>query len=166
MFKKIIWATDGSESADRALELAKSLAAQDGSVLLAVHSVEELAGPGGRGAYPAEADEDDRQVKISRQVAELAAQGINAEAKVVQGGVHNAAHPIAEVALEQGADLIIAGTRGHTAIGGLLLGSVTQRLLHIAPCPVLVVPASATRGSAEGATGSAVSAAEPAASAG
>lgn len=32
------------------------------------------------------------------------------------------------------------GTRGYPAIGGLLLGSVTQRLLHIAPCPVLTVP--------------------------
>jgi nucleotide-binding universal stress UspA family protein len=40
-----------------------------------------------------------------------------------------------------GADVVVVGTRGHTAIGGLLLGSVTQRLLHVAPCPVLAVPA-------------------------
>ena len=37
--------------------------------------------------------------------------------------------------------MIVVGTRGHTAIGGLLLGSVTQRLLHIGTCPVLAVPA-------------------------
>jgi hypothetical protein len=33
-----------------------------------------------------------------------------------------------------------ASTHGHTALGGLIVGSVTQRLLHIAPCPVPVVP--------------------------
>jgi nucleotide-binding universal stress UspA family protein len=51
-----------------------------------------------------------------------------------------AAHAIAELAESQGADIIAVGTRGHTALAGLLLGSVTQRLLHIAPCPVLAVP--------------------------
>ena len=56
------------------------------------------------------------------------------------GGVSSAAHALADVAKEEHADLIVVGTRGHTALGGLLLGSVTQRLLHIAPCPVLAVP--------------------------
>jgi hypothetical protein len=39
--------------------------------------------------------------------------------------------------------VIVTGTRGHTAIAGLFLGSVAQRLLHVAPCPVLVVPTGA-----------------------
>lgn len=137
MFKKIIWATDGSDAADRALEYAKSLAAADGATLLAVHSIEHLGGPGSRGAYPIDADEDEHQAKIKKQVEEL---GDKAEFKLVGGGVSSAAHALADVAKEEGADLIVVGTRGHTALGGLLLGSVTQRLLHISPCPVLAVP--------------------------
>ncbi len=71
---------------------------------------------------------------------DLRGKGIQAESRVVQAGARPAAHTIAEVAKEEGSDLIVMGTRGHTALGGLLLGSVTQRLLHIAPCPVMVVP--------------------------
>jgi nucleotide-binding universal stress UspA family protein len=140
MFKRIIWATDGSQYADRALELARSLASQDGGALVALHSIEHLGGPGSRGAYPEAADEDERQAKIARQVKDLQDSGANVEMKVVHGGISGAAHTIADVAKEDGADLIVLGTRGHTALAGLLLGGVTQRLLHIAPCPVLAVP--------------------------
>jgi nucleotide-binding universal stress UspA family protein len=141
VFNRIVWATDGSESADRALDLAKALASQNGSTIVAVHSVEYLSGPGSRGAFPEQADEPDVEAKINRQVSELAEQGIGATSKIVSGGMTGAAHTVAEVAADEGADLIVVGTRGHTALAGLLLGSVTQRLLHIAPCPVLVVPA-------------------------
>ena len=57
--------------------------------------------------------------------------------EVMLGGPRPA---IVEIAEEANADLIVAGTRGHSPLAGLLLGSVTQRLLHIARCPVLVAP--------------------------
>jgi nucleotide-binding universal stress UspA family protein len=47
---------------------------------------------------------------------------------------------IVEAAKEDVADLIITGSRGHSAWAGAALGSVSQRILHLAPCPVLVVP--------------------------
>ena len=144
MFKRIVWATDGSAGADRALEVAKSLATQDGGSLVAVHSIEFVAGKGA--AVPQSADEDERQAKVAAQVAELQADGLTVGTRIVHGGVHGPAHVIAEAAAEEAADLIVCGTRGHTALTGLLLGSVTQRLLHIAPCPVLVVPHSVDAG--------------------
>jgi nucleotide-binding universal stress UspA family protein len=137
MFKKIVWATDGSDCADRALEVAKSLATENKAAVIAVHSVEYLVS---KGAAPQNADEDDRQAKIRKQVEELAAAGVQASTKIVEGGMNGAAHTISTVASEEGADLIIVGSRGHTVLVGLLLGSVSQRLLHLAPCPVLVVP--------------------------
>ena len=140
MFNKIIWATDASPNADHALGFARTLATQNGGTIVALYSVEVIAGPGSRGAFPADPDTEERQAKIKQQVVELTDQGAKAEARVVQGGVKNAAHAIADVAEEEGADLIVIGTRGQTRVAGLLLGSVTQRLLHIAPCPVLVVP--------------------------
>jgi len=140
MYKKVMWATDGSDNADRALAHAKALAADGGGPLTVVYC-EEFTLPGkGGGSLPVHANEEDIQAKIERQVAELSSDGPGATLQMTTGKVGGAAQAIAEFAAQDHTDVIVVGTRGHTAITGLLLGGVAQRLLHIAPCPVLAVP--------------------------
>lgn len=139
MFKKIIWATDGSEAAARALQTALDLTAESNGELIVVHANERL---GGRAAgAPVLADEEDVQAALTSKVSELKQSGMHATFRLVQGTNVDPADLIAGVAKEVEADVIVVGTRGHGRIGGMLLGSVTQRLLHVAPCAVLAVPA-------------------------
>jgi len=138
MFRKIIWATDGSAGADHAFGYARDLAQTYGAELVVVHGEEKSAARSSIG-YSRRVDEEDLEAKVKRQVAELADSGIKASIRII-GGHAPAATLIAEVAEEVGADAVVVGTRGHTPLGGLLLGSVTNRLLHILHCPVLAVP--------------------------
>lgn len=140
MFKKVVWATDGSASSDVALPVARMLASEGGGELIVVHC-EELTFPGkGGGRVPVHANEDELMAKIERQVAELSGDGVPSTLRSSTVSLGGAAQVIAEAARDENADVIVVGTRGHTPLAGLLLGSVTQRLLHIAPCPVLAVP--------------------------
>jgi nucleotide-binding universal stress UspA family protein len=141
MFKKIVWATDGSKNADRALTVAKSLAAEQGAALTIVHVVQRIASGKAKGLtwY---ADEEEVVERVKKLGAELSGEGLNTSVKIVDDRGIQPAHDIADAAREAGADLIVMGTRGHSAISGLLLGSVTQRMLHVAPCPVLAVPSA------------------------
>ena len=142
MFNTVIWATDGSEHADRALPYAKALTKLASGRLLVVHGVEHLSGPGG-GNVTLAANEEEIKARIEQQVTELTDDGLDATLKIVGGpSLAGAAHMIADVAREVGADTIVVGARGRTQLAGLLVGNVTHRLLHISPCPVLAVPAA------------------------
>jgi nucleotide-binding universal stress UspA family protein len=139
MFKSIVWATDGSAAADGAMPYVKSLASESGAEVVVFHADQLLVGRGG--GQHVIADEDDIRSKIEGQALELREEGITSIDRVVHVTTgESPARLIAEAAGELHADLIVVGTRGHTHLGGLLLGSVTTRLLHFAPCPVFVVP--------------------------
>lgn len=138
MFKKILWATDGSEPADRALQYAKVLAKQFDAELVMVHSVEYvITSPEGEPAY---AEEEEHKVKVQNQASAAQEEGLKVSVVMAGGRQEGAGQVIADTAREAGADLIVVGTRGLSAVAGLLLGSVTQRLLQVAPCPVVAVP--------------------------
>jgi nucleotide-binding universal stress UspA family protein len=140
MYKKVVWATDGSEAADRALAVATRMAAEADGEVLGVHVV-ELTMPGKAGGrFPVYANEEELQAKIERQLAEVSTNGVSARMRMARAYVGDAAHEIAEATREESGEVIVVGTRGRGPLTGLLLGSVTQRLLHIAPCPVLAVP--------------------------
>jgi nucleotide-binding universal stress UspA family protein len=145
MFKVIIWATDGSSGAAQALPFAKGLTQANGARLIVVH-VNEIGGV--RVTGPVKFNEDEVQAAIRKQVEDLKQEGLNVTLEVLDVIIGGAAPVIAEIANKEGADLIVAGTRGYGSVVGLLLGSVTHRLLHIVHCPVLTVPpmpASASR---------------------
>jgi nucleotide-binding universal stress UspA family protein len=142
MFETVIWATDGSAAAERALPFAKRLAAEPGAKLVVVHVRELLAGRAG--GYPARADEDEVVDGLKELVETLRAEGLDATLRIVTSLDATPAHALGDVALEVGGDLIVIGTRGRGVVAGLLLGSVAQRLLHVAHCPVLAVPPHAS----------------------
>ena len=73
MFKTIVWATDGSELADGALDYVRELARQDGSRIVAVHANELMRGRSS--GYPALADEPELEEKIRKQIEELRSVG-------------------------------------------------------------------------------------------
>lgn len=137
MFETIVWATDGSELADRALPYVKELARANGSRIVAVHANELLRGR--FGGAPLIADEPDVREQIERQVEALRADGFDAELKVANG-TSDTPELIAHAATEVDADLIVLGTHGHGGFKSAVLGSVARGLLHRSSCPVLAIP--------------------------
>lgn len=135
MYKTVIWASDGSDGADAALREALRFA-EAGGRIVALHCDQRLNGRAS--AWPVLADEEDRRAKITCQVEELKGKGIEIELDVRRSH-REAADVVAAAAAEHRADVIVCGTRGHSALTGAFLGSFTHRLLHIAPCPVLAV---------------------------
>ncbi len=140
MFKRILCATDGSEHGDRALRQAARMAqAGDGELHLA-HVIERIPGGGrlaGQNVFLTEFEIDSR---IARQGEEMAQQaGVTAEVHCVLGG-GRPAKQLAELAERIDADLIVLGSRGHAPLAGVVLGSVTQQLLHETGRPVLALP--------------------------
>lgn len=122
----------------RAIPAAVELARQgDGRIVIA-HVDERVAGKGG--AASIRADEPEIREQIQAEADKISADGVPATVEYAAVALGGPAHAIAEIADEAGADLIVVGTRGHSKIPGLLLGSVTNRLLHIAKRPVLGIP--------------------------
>jgi len=147
MFKTILWATDGSETAARALPFAVGLVETDKAKLVVAHVHEIFVGRAG--GYPVLADEAELRETIGRQVEELRSGGLDATYVVRTSTSGHAAGAIAEIAREVEAELIVVATHGYGRVAGLLLGSVTQGLLHAGVCPVLAIPAGVTVETAE-----------------
>jgi nucleotide-binding universal stress UspA family protein len=142
MFKTIVWATDGSELADRALPFVTGLARAHRSKIVAVHATEIMAGRFGGG--PVLADDPELVGKIERQVEELRRAGFTAELRIVRG-IDAVPAMIARAAAGADASLIVTGTHGHGGLASAIVGSVARGLLHESQCPVLAIPPARVR---------------------
>jgi nucleotide-binding universal stress UspA family protein len=117
--------------------VAVELAKRDKAKLVIAHVEQDVAGKGGG---PIPATEDEIQAEIRTLAEEISAGGLETTVEMHNIMLGGPAHLIASIAEASDANLIVVGTRGHSSVAGVVLGSVTQRLLHVAPCPVLAVP--------------------------
>ena len=138
--RPVLCGVDGSPDSRSALRLAADEAALRDLPLLVVHAVYwDLAGIDLIRPAPGELHQWGQRL-VDRTVAEVLAPSghLSVEARTVDG------HP-GEVLgdLSGDAELLVVGTRGHSAVGAALLGSVSGYCLRRADCPVAVVPAVA-----------------------
>lgn len=145
MFGNIVLALDGSEPSDRVIPVAKDLAAPGSARIDIVHVRELIAGRAG--GQTARANEDELESRVREQAKALADAGYDTHLHVETTVGGGPGLVIAQIAEKVEADVIVIGTRGHSPVAGLLLGSVTQRLLHVAHCPVLAIPPQYERSS-------------------
>jgi nucleotide-binding universal stress UspA family protein len=136
----IVVGVDGSEDGEKALGYATGLARREGARLILAHVEEYTIGKGGG---PIRADEDEFRADLARRAERLSAAGIETSVETASVMVGGPARAIVGIVDAVGADLIVVGSRGHSATLGVILGSVAQRLLHLADRPVLVIPADA-----------------------
>jgi nucleotide-binding universal stress UspA family protein len=140
-FEKILMPTDFSPTSQRAFEYAAAMAQRFGASLHVLHVVAypmEVAG--WPEAYWIELTGLRQRLRedAEKQIAALAAsvKGIATTTEVVDG---NPARMITKAAKDRGCQLIVMGTHGHGGVAHLLLGSVAERVVRTAPCPVLTV---------------------------
>jgi nucleotide-binding universal stress UspA family protein len=135
MFDKILLAVDGSESSERATKVAADLAKASGGEVVVFHGREREIGRGGvlDLETPAEANE-----LVDENVRTLKDAGVSARGEARNALIGYVAKEIVAMAKIEAADVIVMGTRGLSDWGGLFLGSIAHRVIHLAEVPVLV----------------------------
>ena len=121
-FDRILIATDGSPDSRAAWEEALALAWRAGATLIAICAAR-----------------DERELGMAREIVgrlKDEAKGVNLETLTPLGQPEEA---IIAAAQDKKAHLIVLGTHGRTGLKRLLMGSVAERVIGQAPCPVLVV---------------------------
>jgi nucleotide-binding universal stress UspA family protein len=138
MFEDVLVATDGSETANKAVKMALEIAEKFGSKLVVVCAFEEVPTYYGEPYFSQTIERHTAWADnvIKQTMESLGDVKIPVENTVIEGP---AAEAIINVANNRGTDLIVMGARGLGQFTGLLLGSVSQRVVQHSACPVLIV---------------------------
>lgn len=143
--RKLLFPTDFSPAADQALAAANLiLSGSENAEIILVHTYQIAPtvvplGGFGKGAsrlFVANAHQLAQQA-TEPSVEALRSKGFRVEVVIARG---DPAAIVTELAAERDVDVIVMGTRGHSKLRQILLGSTAERIVEHAPCPVLTVP--------------------------
>ena len=141
--EKVLVATDFGEAADAALHYGREFARTFGAQLHVLNIVENAAmflGPEAVGLDFARVQADieaGAQQALARVVTAEDREQLQAVTAIRAGGA--TAFEIVAYAKQAGIDVIIVGTHGRGPMGHLMMGSVAEKVVRMAPCPVLTV---------------------------
>jgi nucleotide-binding universal stress UspA family protein len=157
-FERILVPVDFSKHSERAVRVAAELARRYGGALEIIHVYDPVAYalPGDYSLFTAQqldalCAEFERRLAAMKDLAR--ASGVSQVKTHLRRGP--CATSICELAREGAFDLIVMGTHGRSGLSRLLLGSVAERVLRSAPCPVLTVKGEESPGSSTAAQASA-----------
>jgi nucleotide-binding universal stress UspA family protein len=142
LFERILVPIDFSDHSKKALVYAKEIADSYDANLQLLHVIEDTVHP----AYSLSGKssifdlvpgiEEDCRRRIEKMVLDVGITNEKTEI-IIQGG--QASHDIIKFAKDNSSDLVVIATHGLTGIEHLLLGSVTEKVVRMAPCPVFTV---------------------------
>lgn len=143
MYQRIMVAVDGSDTSKRGLQEAINLAVDQKAQLAIIHVI-DLVVVYGAGQFPGAYIEATREVArdtIEHARKTAVAAGVEPEIlspEIVTAGYH-VADTIEQVARDWKAELLVVATHGRRGVSRFLLGSVAERIVRVAPCPLLLV---------------------------
>ena len=130
---KVVLGVDGSPSSKKAVEwVAQSLGSLDRVLVIAAAD----AGIAMSDSMLVKVEHDAAEEHVREATSALSALGSKVRGRAVDGDPREV---LVDVAQEEGADLVVVGSRGRTGLARLLLGSVASHVALHAPCSVLVV---------------------------
>ena len=142
MFYRVVVPTDFSDCSQEAWELAKRVAAAPDSELVLVHVLTEAPryGDGILGIESARKIRDEArkwaEASLEDWVAKARAEGLDVRSALRTGVPYE---EIVTLARDERADLVVIGTHGRGGMERMLIGSVADSVVRLAPCPVLTV---------------------------
>jgi nucleotide-binding universal stress UspA family protein len=150
MSKTYLVAVDGSDHGSKALDLAINLAKASDAALTILHVVPYEPMPEGLRQYAdmegIKADEMNARFHYGKALGDRITEEAEERAHMAGlGGVTTEVaegHPASEivaVARAKGAEMLFIGSRGLSDVGGMLLGSVSHKVMHLAPCTCVAV---------------------------
>lgn len=141
--RHIMVATDGSSAADRAVDAAAEVARALSGDLLIVTVADSVAFEEAQQMARTEGSTGDVLEAMTTQTlntAEARARHLGASRIELRVGWGDVTRSLIDIAKDGSVDMIVVGRRGRGQLAGLLLGSVSQKLVSLAPCTVVVVP--------------------------
>ncbi len=137
MFEKILVAFDGSKPSEKALDAAIELAKKFGSV---IHLVSVITLPDYAVLKNEVTDVEEEEGQFYQELQNKAIESRKGEVEIKSTIIYG--HPIdriVEYAKSHNFDLIVVGSRGLSTTKRFFLGSVSDKISHFSPCPILIV---------------------------